>query len=148
MDANKIGYDYTQSEEFMENLKKQEKFYNNYISSLRYRKKNFPFGGSFMEHYSIFRACLASLRSNPDIMADEDFQELCDCWQGYNEGHRFRYDTWKINFNELEERYKRLLRKPIFQENPLFHEIYGRFIKSVYGLFNGDYWDAFFGLED
>ena len=135
---------------FNKNLEKQEECFNNYLNYYRDQIRNgssrweaFPFSdfSGFQNRYIYLRAGLASLLKNPDTMYDPDFRELCETWKHQQFG--------KIEFERLEELYNKLMEKQVFQENQIFKNLYGEFVKSVYQLFSDTYYtDQFFGIDE
>lgn len=137
-------------EECEKNIRQQREDLRQYFSE-HIGQNRFPFDkfayNEFWHHYWHFRACLASLRKNPDTKDDEDFVALCDYWNGFN-GSPFQLR--KADFDELERRYRGLRAKPAFGENPIYDELFGDFVKGIYGLISGacpDYWSGFFDLD-
>ena len=86
MDTRTCPDEYVWSQEFEDNLKKQAAFVETY------KRMKSPWSYSpyhewndFLERYTHFRACLASLRNNPDTKDDADFKELCEMWNHYKD---------------------------------------------------------------
>lgn len=133
--------DYTFSEEYKNNVEKQFQYYSKLTNSdFEWDHKPFNDWGSFMAHYTMFRAALVSFTKNPDTKDDPDFQELCRCW----ECQRF----CDIHFHTLDQLYFKLKSKPLFEKNPMMSEMRGHFLKSVYVFFNDEsYTSSFFKIE-
>ena len=146
MDTRTCPDEYVWSQEFEDNLKKQAEFVETY------KRMKSPWSYSpyhewndFLERYTHFRACLASLRNNPDTKDDADFKELCEMWNHYKDSFHPRIG---INYKELENRYYKLRKKPVFDHNPFFREMYGAFVKSVHQLLAENvYWQPFFDID-
>lgn len=101
----------------------------------------------FWHHYWRFRACVASLRRNPDTKDDRDFIALCDYWKSISDSP---FNLRQGDFVDLEKKYNQLKAKPVFGNNPIFRDLYGSFVKGIYGLITGscpDYWTGFFDVD-
>lgn len=132
--------EYTHTKEFFENLKAQEKYFRE-DTGVDYRDVPFNDWDGFLSRYYFIRRGLSSLLKNPDTMNDPDFIELCRVWRN----QRFGYNA----SDRLDDLYKKLERKQVFSENPIFRELRGKYIKSVYQLFNDEYYTQnFFELDD
>ena len=125
---------------FYKNLEKQQAVFEKYLHLFEefYPYVNKPewwlFSNwdEFLFHYSHFRASLLSLQTNPDIKDDADFAYLCDTWKYQSLG--------SIDFKWLEQQYRKLMKKPVFKNNPFFNEMHGHFVKSIYQLCHDRYY--------
>ena len=131
--------DYTNTEDFQRNLENQFNYFEE--SLCRYQSQSlFNDWDGFLFHYNNIRAGLSSLLRNPDTKSDPDFLELCETWRNQRFGCT---DT-----QHLVECYNRLSIKPVFKENPIFRDLYGSYVKSIYQLFHENYYaQDFFRLE-
>ena len=132
------------------NLRQQREDLEQYFDD-HSRLRSFPMDDrsneEFWHHYWRFRACVASLRKNPDTKDDKDFIALCDGWNSISDSP---FNVLQGGFEDLEQRYNKLKAKPLFGSNPIFEELYGSFVKSVYGLITGscpNYWTGFFDVD-
>jgi hypothetical protein len=133
--------EYVLSEPFRRNLEQQNQDFESYLHQLMFDKKN-PFDDwrGFVFHYYHFRAAIASLRKNPDTKNDPVFVQLCETWKGQRFG--------SIDFSGLEKLFNELRKNPVFDKNYLLNEAYGSFIKSVYMLFQDEYYThSFFEVD-
>ena len=149
METNDTIQETMNIEEFEKNLQQQEEDFRRYLSE-HDQKTKFPMEGyaysEFWSQYWHFRACVASLQKNPDTKDDKDFCDLCTRWRNITSPFYLR----QKDFDELEQKYRLLGRKPVFGGNPFYQELYGAFVKSIYGLITGacaDYWTGFFDLD-
>lgn len=137
MEPNKAELEYTFSAEFKENLRKQEEFIDNYVHNHFDKNPLYDWEG-FLCHYYTLRACLESLRNNPDTKDDEDFIKLCLHWNRLKDF----IPISRSMMNELEDEYKALGNKPVFNDNPFYKMMWGEFVKSIYELFEGQYYTS------
>lgn len=136
-------------EECEKNIRQQKDFFAKYLREHN-KETLFPMDcwarGEFWGRYWYFRACVASLLSNPDTKDDKDFLDLCNYWRGLVSP----FNLSQENFDELEKKYRRLQEKPAFACNPFYENLFGAFVKGIYGLIAGacpDYWSGFFELD-
>lgn len=82
METINNDFNYEESEK---NIRQQEDFFAKYLKEHK-KETQFPMDrwahGEFWGRYWYFRACVASLLSNPDTKDDKDFIDLCNYWRG------------------------------------------------------------------
>ena len=128
---------YTQTEEFQKNIENQGIVFEQLYAAHRY-KSPFNDWDGFIFHYAYVRAGISSLLKNPDTMNDPGFLKLCEMWRSLRNISSIQ-DFYNHN-HKIEDLYNKLLQKPVFEENSIFRDLYGNFVKSIYQLFTDSYY--------